>query len=387
MDPHEHLPSGYSRDGTNPAAEGSPDATPLETVSEHIDSWSHLALDLLDGTLSPAVAATLNAHLTSCTACRVSLEEQLRITDLLRAVPQVPAPAALEGSILSHLSGLRLSSALEVAADVAPSEPKREGGNGVKGVLGRVRALMRPRVWLPAAALAVILGVAVASYYQGGFGGGGDIPLADTGDALNATAGGAETTTTAAAVAAEKESQPDDTADARATATTAATIMAGTGPDVPPELSPSVQIEALGAEVGSDPPVVWVTVAVRSDEAGNAALMLGSLTDLPPLEAPGPASSALPVYAALISTEDVDAFTAAMGISELRVLSLIESAGQLPPEISRRLEQGPASLPLLEPATTGDGTPAYGWPTRDHVSTDDLAGLVILVVTLSPEGS
>lgn len=380
MDPLEHLPSGYDRDGSNPAADG----TPLETTSEHIDSWSDLALDLLDGALTPMAAATLNAHLASCTACRVSLEEQLLVADLMRAVPPVQAPAALEGAILSHLSELRSAGALEVA----PAEPRHEQESGGAGMLARVRALMRPRVWLPAAALAVILGVAVTSYYPGGFGGSDGDRAADTGDAMKAAAPSAETGTTTGDTEAMKESTLDDVAGSAAvTTTTAASLPADSGPDVPPELSPTVQIEALGAAVGSDPPVVWVTVKVRPDEAGNAALILGSLTDLPPLEPPGPASAALPAYAALISTEDVDAFAATLGISELHVLSLTESAGLLPPEISGRLEQGPATLPLLQPAATGEGTPAYGWPTRDRLSTDNLVGLVILVVTLSPSGN
>lgn len=380
MDPHEHLPSGYDRDGFNPAADG----TPLDTTSEHIDSWSDLALDLLDGALSPMAAATLNAHLASCTACRVSLEGQLLVADLMRAVLPVQAPAALENAVLSHLSELRSAGALEVA----PAEPRREQESGGAGMLARVRALMRPRVWLPAAALALVLGVAVTSYYQTGLGGSDGIRTADTGDAMKAAAPSAETGTTAGDAAPAQESTQDEVGNSAAvTTTTAASLMADSGPDVPPELSPTVQIEALGAGVGSDPPVVWVTVKVRPDEARSTALILGSLTDLPPLEPPGPASAALPAYAALISTEDVDAFAAALGISELHVLSLTESAGLLPPEIFGRLEQGPATLPLLQPAATGEGTAAYGWLARDRVSTDNLVGLVILVVTLSREGN
>ncbi len=381
MDPGEHLPSEHERHGH--------DDLPLDAVCEHIDSWADLALDLLDGSLPARRAEALNGHLAGCAACRTALDEQRGLALLLRAVPAAPVPEGILDTVLAHLSESSLAGA-EAVADIEPAghtgSPKTgtPGTRAEAGMLSRVRALMRPRVWLPAAAFALLLGVAVTSY-QSGFGGDDGLRAADTGETLKTAAPTSERALTEDDGAALQESAAVDTTVAAASPTTtlasSPTVAAGSGPSFDP---PSVQVEALEGGGLMEPPVVWVTVPVPSSGGADAVPALTLLADLPPVT-PGPDSNGLPAYVALVRVAEIDSLTAVLGMSELRVFALVESEGLLPSEIAARLADGPATLPRLQPSADEAGN-TYGGPSdMPPADSQRFNGFVILVITFSPE--
>ncbi|MHB1343385.1 MAG: anti-sigma factor family protein [Thermoleophilia bacterium] len=387
MDPHEHLPSGHEHHGH--------DDPPPGAVSEHIDSWTDLALDLLDGSLPAPQAEALNAHLAACAACRSILDDQRSVALLTRAVPTVPVPDGIFEAVRAHLSETLPGAAGAVAeAALEPTgrsgEPRTPADRAGGGMRAWVRTLVRPRVWLPAAAFALLLGVAVNSYYQSDLRGTDGLRAADSGETLNAAA------TTAERALAEDDAKSlqesaavDTTVAATSTTTTLATITmatepmgaAGSGPAPEP---PSVQVEALEGGGLMEPPVVWVTVPVPAAEGSDPAPALALLADLPPVTL-DLRSSGLPAYVALVRILEVDALTAALGMSDLRVFALAESETLLPAEISARLAEGPATLPRLQPSTDEVGN-SYGGPTAmPPADSQRFNGFVILVVTLSPQ--
>ncbi|MHB8868695.1 MAG: anti-sigma factor family protein [Thermoleophilia bacterium] len=387
MDPHEHLPSEHEHHGHD---DPRPDA-----VSEHIDSWADLALDLLDGSLPAREAEALNAHLAACAACRSTLDDQRGVALLTRAVPAAPVPEGIFEAVRAHLSdSLPGAAGSATAAALEPTghsgEPRTAGDHTEGGVRAWVRTLIRPRVWLPAAALTLLLGVAVSSYYQSDLRGTDGLRAVDSGETLNAAAPTAEDTLAEDEAKSLQESAGVDTTVAAASTTTTEATMtmatepmdtAGSGPTSEP---PSVQVEALEGGGLMEPPVVWVTVPVPSAEGTDPTPALALLADLLPVTLEL-RSSGLPAYVALVRILEVDALTAALGISDLRVFALAESETLLPAEISARLAEGPATLPRLQPPTDEMGN-SYGGPTDMPPSDSQrVNGFVILVVTLSPQ--
>lgn len=381
MDSHEHPPFRPDLPGSVTPDGPSPQATSPSAHVAHVDSWTELALDLLDGALPPDVAAPLQAHLDSCPSCRAALHEQRDMSLLLRNVPQAAVPAGLEQSVLASLSGSPgTTSASLPDAGEAPRVSKPTG----RSVWERVRALAQPRVWLPAAALALVLGVAVTSYYQAGLGSDESLRAGQATTTRAGSAPQADGATAEADSTATKETglSTTTTAAASATETTAASLeVAGSGsPDEPP----SVRINALQGAGTADTPVVWATVRLTPEQRGSAALVIGALTDLQPIRSAS-GSDSLPAYVALISSADVDAFTAALGTSELQVFSLSDGADLLPPDISARLADGLTGLPRLHLAAEDTGA-AYGWPaTEPTADPPALTGQVIMAITLVGE--
>jgi hypothetical protein len=326
----------------------------------HVDEWHSMALDLLEGTLPPHVAAPLEAHVATCPDCRRALAEQRSMTSLLRAVPEVTVPGDLEHAVLAGLAGLSES-------EPAAANRDASGRTRVKGgALQSLRRLLTVRVWLPAAAVVLVAGIALSSYVRM------DMD-SDEGVSRMAT----ESAQKDAAVAPPEGAAGDDSAFQSAPSGVGAqTTGAGAAPT-----TTAMATETLGAAA----PIVVLTVGLPGDDPDTVALRVEDLTGLEPL----PRDSWMggrTTYAALIATDEVATLAAGLGAVGSETLPFAEYAVRVPPSPAEVLGQGAAAntLPVLTPRNGDAASAGRSWlPDRDaaHRSGAE-SDLTIVVITL-----
>jgi anti-sigma factor RsiW len=119
-------------------------------LSGHLDDWTELAVDYVDGSLDAPTAAAIQAHLQGCPDCARRLAAQHSALALFTHTPLVAAPADLQTQVLTKI--LEAREATPAARRLARKEARRK------------RALLNPAgPWLPAmAAGAAVLALALA---------------------------------------------------------------------------------------------------------------------------------------------------------------------------------------------------------------------------------
>ena len=376
----------------------------------HVDAWHESALDLIAGTLAPHVAERLEAHLAACPECRETLADQRSIASILNSIAEAAVPAELDDSVLAGLAALAQPS--PVAAARATSS--RIGTEG--GALRSLRRFLVPRVWLPAAAMALVAGVAISSYYQVGIGSNGDADrLAAESQQKDVSAASPEAASADdAATQAAESAAGGQTTLAGAPPTTAS---AASGPMYAAGVLSQRTDELLRDLAASDtegPPVLLLTVTggIGAGDPSGSTAAVESLTGLEPL--PRDAWIAgLPTFAALILADDAGALATDLAVfaSELaaRVASHADYSSEAPAPLADMLGWGASSLLLLtpqdagatsttttvsaptdsvedRPATAEPATPRRTWLAEAHVPLRAGAGerLAIVVIVLGP---
>ncbi|MHB9148551.1 MAG: anti-sigma factor family protein [Thermoleophilia bacterium] len=329
----------------------------------HVDTWQTLALDLLEGTLPPHVAGLLEAHLATCPDCRRALAEQGSIASMLRAVAEVTPPHELERAVLAGLPHL---------PEPRPATTLAEDPRGVRvkdGTLQSLRRLLTIRVWLPAAAVALVAAVAVSSYYRMGFGLDEGVDYTAMESAQKATAvapsegaggdngtfqsvpGGADGQTTLAAMA------------------TTTTIAGGTA-----------------ETTGVARPVFVLDLGLPGDDPGVLADRVEKVTGLDPLPRDSWVDGRT-TYAALIAADEAAALAEDLGVVASELVPVAEYGAPMPPSLDTALRQsaGADGLPVLTPPS-GDAAPGGRlWlPTSETGDRSGIEGdLIIILITLS----
>ena len=334
----------------------------------HIDSWDSLAIDLLEGTLPAHAAAPLEAHLAGCADCRRVLAEQRSMATLLGEVPEVTVPPTLERAVLGGSTGF---AAAEPAATTR-GETSRDRITG--GTLQSLRRLLNVRVWLPAAAVILVAGIAFSSYYRiGSDGREGADTLAtqaaqkDASDTTAAALGGAAGENSA--MQAAPDGSRESAGGTPATSTTAARATSTT--------------KAGPAIMAAPTPVVIMTVGDAGEDAYTLTQRVKDVTGLEPL----PRDSWIDgrtTYAALIAADQTAALAAGLGVTVSESLPPTEYAVRMPPALADAL--GPealATLPLLTPRAADISSVGRTWlPSRDAAQRAGDADLNIVVITL-----
>lgn len=329
----------------------------------HIDTWQTLALDLLEGTLPPHVAGLLEAHLATCPDCRRALAEQESIASMLRTVPEVTPPHELERAVLAGLPDFP-----EPEPATAPSEEPR-GVRVNEGALQSLRRLLTVRVWLPAAAVALVAAVALSSYYRMGFGidEGVDstaIESAQKDTAVAPADGTGDTYGTFQSVPGGADGQT--TLAAMATTTTAAAGTAET--------------------TGVARPVFVLDVGLPGADPGALAGRVEEVTGLGPLPRDSWVDGRI-TYAALIVADEAAALAESLGVVASELVPVADYGAPMPPSLDTALGQnaGAEGLPVLTPRSGDAPSAGRSWlPTRDAGDRSGIEGdLITIVIVLN----
>ena len=347
------------------------------TADRHIFEWEELAIDLLDGKLTPEEASPLRAHLDSCPECRVLFEQQASVSGLLRATRPVEAPPHLRTAVLAAVTTSPRS------LPTSPSVMQRVGEY--------LRNSLTARVWLPAAAAAHLAGVALTSYY-----GSGDLtdrsPSTVAAAEMQKEDGAAEPMLGAdgTGLTAEDDEELSERSAAGAPEASSTTILADTGlasEDLGASLEGLLrEAAALGDE---GPPVAALGLGGIEIDATTLIESLTGSTELRPLP-PDEWIDGRRSYVALIAIEDVAAFAtdlqADLGSVEPQVVPYAARETLLPPALADMLRGGVPQLPLLSPADDANAVGLLRWRVDGQgAATDPGAGVnAILILTLSP---
>lgn len=329
----------------------------------HIDCWQTLALDLLEGALPPHVAGPLETHLAACPDCSRALAEQGSIASILRAVPKVTPPHELERAVLAGLP---------ILPEPRPTTGLGEEPRGVRvngGVMQSLRRLLTVRVWLPAAAVALVAAVALSSYYRMGFGADGGVDSMaiesaqkDSAVAPSEGAGGDDGTFQSVPGGADEQ-------------TTLATMTTTTS-------AASVTAETMGVARS----IFVLDVGLPGDDPAVLAGHVEDVTGLDPLARDSWVDGRT-TYAALIGADEAAALAEDLGVVASELVPVAEYGAPMPPSLDTILGQsaGADGLPVLTPRS-GDMASAGGsWlPTRDTTDRSGVEGdLIIIVITLN----
>ena len=143
--------------------------------SGHLPEWESRALDYLDGTLPPPERDRVDAHLATCASCRRDLEDQRAVRVMLSGATMAAPPAALGQAVLAQLLGsdtrpAAASSTTEGAAADGPNRRRVESPAPMADPrrVGRrtwLSGLLRPRVWMPAAATLLLAAVLLSQFH------------------------------------------------------------------------------------------------------------------------------------------------------------------------------------------------------------------------------
>lgn len=342
-----------------------PDEPRPEDVG-HIDTWQSLALDLLEGTLPPHAAGPLEAHLATCPDCTRALADQGSIASILRAVPEMSPPFELERAVLAEISHVP-----EPRSAVSPGEEPRGAGVN-EGVLQYLRRLLTVRVWLPAAAVALVATVAISSYYRMGFGvdervDSAAIESAQRDAAVPSWEGVGGENGTFQSVPGGADGQT--TLAAMATTTTAA---AGT--------ATTAETTAVAH------PVFVLDVGLAGDDPGALAGRVEYVTGLYPLSRDSWVDGRR-TYAALIAADQAAALAEDLGVVAWKPVPVAEYGASMPPSLDAALGQSAAgnSLPFLAPQSADAASAGRSWLlTRDARDRSSMEGdLIIIVIVLN----
>ncbi len=327
----------------------------------HVDSWDSLAIDLLEGTLPPHVAAPLEAHLAACPDCRRALEEQRSMASLLGEVSEVTVPPTLERAVLE-------GSGFVTSEPGAATRREKARDRVTGGTLQSLRRLLNVRVWLPAAAVILVAGIALSSYYRMGLDDGTE---------------GADTLAS--------ETTQNDTAY-----TTAAPLEGAAGEDgalqAPPDSSresadaaKATSTTAAGATMmAASTPVMIMTVGGAGDDPDALTQRVKDLTGLEPLPKDSWVEGRT-TYAALIAADETASLAAALGIAVWETLPSAEYEVRIPPALADALgADALTTLPLLTPRAGDASSGGRSWlPARDAAQrAGNGSDLTIVLITL-----
>ena len=115
-----------------------------------------MAIDYLDGSLSPVDATAVEAHLHTCTTCRDAIRVQREVMSVTRAVPEAPSPPELSARILAALT----------AGVVAPAATDANRRKEVRdaGLFQRLMDRLTHAQWAPAAIAVLVVAIGVAAW-------------------------------------------------------------------------------------------------------------------------------------------------------------------------------------------------------------------------------
>ncbi len=122
---------------------------PAPVLSGHVDDWAELAVDYLDGRVTPEVKAAVQSHLLECPACAARLSAQHSVVAFLQETYLDDPPLDLEDRVLGEV--------LFPSQPVA--QPRKEEPQGWSVTWNK-----RIRPWLPATIAVVALMGAVIGY-------------------------------------------------------------------------------------------------------------------------------------------------------------------------------------------------------------------------------
>lgn len=111
----------------------------------HVEEWTALAVDFLDGRVGENERALIEAHLRSCRECAALMSEQRWVSTLSHEVVPEAAPAGLAAKVME---GIR-----------AVSPRRAEGRTFHRAWKHRLRALLEPRNLAIAAGIVVVVAV------------------------------------------------------------------------------------------------------------------------------------------------------------------------------------------------------------------------------------
>lgn len=327
----------------------------------HVDTWQSLALDLLEGTLPPHVAGPLEAHLATCPDCSRALAEQESIASILRAVPELTPPQELERVVLAGLPDF----AQRRPANALGGEPHDVRVS--EGALESLRRVLTMRVWLPAAAVALVAVVALSSYYRLGFG-------VDEGINSAAIESAQKDTAVAPSDGAGEDygtfqSAPGG-ADGRTTLAATATTTVASATET----------------TGGARPVFVLDVGQPGDDPASLARRVEEVTGLDPLSRDSWVAGRT-TYAALIAADEATALAEDLGAVASELVPIAEYGAPMPPSLDTALglsavEDG---LPVLTPRPDDAASDRRSWlPVRDAGERSGIeSDLIIIVITLS----
>ncbi len=232
-----------------------------------------------------------------------------------------------------------------------------------------LRRLLNVRVWLPAAAVILVAGIALSSYYRVG--------LYDGNEAADTLA---------------SQSTQQDTAD-----TTAAPFAGAAGEDgalqAPSDGSresadkaaQATSTTAAGATMMASPASVMImTVGDAGDEPDTLIQRMKDLTGLEPLPKDSWVEGRI-TYAALVATAETAALAEDLGVAVTETLPSAEYAARVPPALAQALgADALTALPLLTPKSGDASSAGLSWlPERDAARrAGDGSDLTIVVITL-----
>lgn len=114
----------------------------------------------LDGALSPAEQAELDAHLATCATCPAELSALRQVRTLLRAMPEPALPRSFLLPAEEAVGAVHVASAAprQPAGNVTPMHAENHGNRGNRGNRSATRTLVATR-WI--GAIAAVLGLAL----------------------------------------------------------------------------------------------------------------------------------------------------------------------------------------------------------------------------------
>jgi hypothetical protein len=381
-------------DGPDPMETG----VPAGAAPGHIEDWESEAIDLLEGNLDPETAALLEAHLAACDECREGFEQQRAMAALFQGAPLIAVPPVIEAAVFEALETAPEAATIAVPAPM-PAGPGPIVPPPGPGILERLRSSFTPRVWLPAAAMVLIAGVAISSYYRSGLDDARDSSavMADektssdgavqegapssAGEETAAPTASTSTTTSVAALGGDSSSPIPASPE---TTTTYSSDAEATGAMLE-ELDSRLDVLTARATPGSFP-VAWLSLDVPTGDGGAAAALVESITSLLPLT-PEAWVDGVPTFAALASPDDIHGVAGALGV-DLAWATSASAALRAAPAALTDLISDPARLPELkiQLADVTSGLPNWEQvdPLADITAGQELAVMILMLQEAVP---
>jgi anti-sigma factor RsiW len=373
---------------------------PAPVLSGHVDDWAELAVDYLDGRVTPEVKAAVQSHLLECPACAARLGAQQSVVAFLQQTYLDDPPLDLEDRVLGEV--------LFPSQPVAP--PRKEEPQGWSVTWNK-----KIRPWLPATIAVVALMGAVIGYGVIKSDGNVTTEVADTSQPGVAAEAVAETTAGGGTLAgAPTTAAAATTTLAVAESTESTTVVSAA--DGPPEPEVVVDQKAMVAglrdaedtayltfmaaapeqpeDTGSSEVTTTTAAAVDAggvsqEQANNVASQITALTGLTQL--PQDLSLGGPTFAAYLSREDADKLVdlvRSIGASVQLVVGLIVPLGTA--DITSRLLENKRELcELIAQRTAKPSTANWNFTTstlplsgdqQDDPMPPEKAGTHVLVV-------
>ncbi|NLT35023.1 MAG: hypothetical protein GXX83_03900 [Gaiellales bacterium] len=275
----------------------------------HIEQWGSLALDYIEGGLTPVARSQVEAHLATCPACRALLEDQRVVAAALKAVEPARPPRHMELAVLSALGVTPPAATAAGRPDPVPAPTVPRPAPALPSFRRRLRAYLQPHsVAVAAAALVLVVVGALAISLQpellqtGPTGPTARNTLAATTTVLSTQAAGADLhveheQVTTAEDSVETMSAPTSTT---LTPSTSGTTTAATSETTEPPTTASLDVMAKYMGV---PEPTWVELKQDGADPETTASAFGTATDLDPI--PSAFWMGGPTFAVVVSASHV----------------------------------------------------------------------------------